>query len=154
MYNRNVFEIVVGIIVIICSGLFLIFAYKNEVISIKDDYYVLYASFAKVEGINIGSDVNVSGVSVGKVINKKLDKQNYNAVLTMTIQKDLELPVDTSAEITSSSLLGDKYVLLVPGAETDSLRDGDTIEFTQSSINLENLISKFAFGIENNKQKE
>ncbi len=149
MYNKkNFFEIIIGFFIIICSGVFLTIAYKNTIVVAKNDYYTLNAMFERVDGINIGSEVNVSGISVGKVVDKKIDLQNYNAILKMNIENNLKLPVDTSAEIASSNLLGDKYVLLVPGADSEYLQDGDAIEFTQSSINIEGLISKFAFGME------
>jgi phospholipid/cholesterol/gamma-HCH transport system substrate-binding protein len=95
----------------------------------------------------------ISGVKVGEVKSKRLDNTNYNAVLEISIEKDLKLPIDTSAEIVSASLMGDKYISLVPGAETDLLKDGDTIEFTQSSISIEGLITKFVFGLDNSKDE-
>ena len=48
--------------------------------------------------------------------------------------------------------MGDKYISLVPGAETEFLKDGDTIEFTQSSISIEALITKFVFGVDSSKE--
>jgi len=61
------------------------------------------------------------------------------------------LPVDTSASIVSESLLGGKYIALVPGGADEMLKPGEDIKFAQSSIILENLIGQLIFS---NKQKE
>jgi phospholipid/cholesterol/gamma-HCH transport system substrate-binding protein len=152
--SRNI-ETIVGSIIIVCCFVMMVMVYNRGFFSSSspNDFYTLNASFEKVDGINIGNDVMISGVKVGEVKSKKLDNTNYNAVLEISIEKDLKLPIDTSAEIVSASLMGDKYISLVPGAETDLLKDGDTIEFTQSSISIEGLITKFVFGLDNSKDE-
>ena len=149
--NRNL-ETIVGAGVIIFCIMLIAFVYsKGFLNSSTGDVYILSASFDRVDGINIGSEVSVSGVKVGEVRSKKLDNTNYSAIVQISIEKDLQLPIDTSAEIVSSSLMGDKYIALVPGAETEFFKDGDVIEFTQSSISIEGLITKFLFGMDNTK---
>jgi phospholipid/cholesterol/gamma-HCH transport system substrate-binding protein len=149
--NKNL-ETIVGAGVIVFCIILITFVYsKGFLNSSTGDVYILNASFDRVDGINIGSEVSVSGVKVGEVRSKKLDNTNYSAILQISLQKDLLLPIDTSAEIVSSSLMGDKYIALVPGAETEFFKDGDVIEFTQSSISIEGLITKFLFGMDNTK---
>ena len=65
----------------------------------------------------------------------------------MLIDKNIRLPEDSSAQILSANILGDKFISIIPGTEEKILAAGDTIEFTQSSINIEGLISKFIFGL-------
>ena len=149
--NRNL-ETIVGAGVMIFSIILIMFVYsKGFFNSNRGDIYILTASFDRVDGINIGSEVAVSGVKVGEVRSKKLDNTNYNAIIQISLHKDVQLPIDTSAEIVSASLMGDKYIALVPGAETEFLKDGDVIEFTQSSISIEGLITKFLFGMDNTR---
>jgi phospholipid/cholesterol/gamma-HCH transport system substrate-binding protein len=144
-------ETIVGTGVIIFCILLVLAVYNKGLFTTKPSFYTLNASFERADGINVGNDINISGVKVGEVISKVIDENTYNAVLKITVDKKLRLSIDTSAEITSSSLFGDKYISLVPGAETELLKDGDTIEFTQSSINIEGLITKFFFGVDNAK---
>jgi phospholipid/cholesterol/gamma-HCH transport system substrate-binding protein len=149
--NRNL-ETIVGACVIILCIILIIFVYNRGFIDkSRNEVYILTAAFDRVDGINIGSEVSVSGVKVGEVRNKKLDSTNYSAIVQIALNKDLLLPIDTSAEIVSANLMGDKYITLIPGAEAEFLKDGDVIEFTQSSINIENLITKFLFGMDNTK---
>ncbi|MDZ5761527.1 outer membrane lipid asymmetry maintenance protein MlaD [Lyticum sinuosum] len=152
--NRTV-EVLIGAFVLILVIKFIFIIQNSDRFSTNTNKeYILYASFDRVDGVNIGTPVSISGVKVGQVINQVLDNQTYNAVLTLAINKDINLPVDTLAEIISSSLLGEKYVSLVPGADSDMLKNNDKIEFTQSSISFESLISRMLFGMESGKNKE
>jgi len=149
--NRNL-ETIVGFgVIILCIALIMFIYSKGLINSNRGEVYILTAAFDRIDGINIGSDVVVSGVKVGEVRSKKLDNTNYSAIVQIALEKDLVLPIDTSAEIVSANLMGDKYIALVPGAETEFLKDGDVIEFTQSSISIESLITKFLFGMDNTK---
>lgn len=151
MSNKQNTETIIGLGVIIFCIILIGVVYSKGVFGHKTQHYTLNASFERADGINVGNDVNISGVKVGEVIAKKIDETNFNALIQITIQQGLKLPIDTSAEITSASLFGDKYISLVPGAETEMLKDGDTVEFTQSSISIENLITKFFFGLDSSK---
>ena len=149
--NKNLETIVGACVIVFCIILITAVYSKGFFNTSTGDVYILSASFDRVDGINIGSEVSVSGVKVGEVRSKKLDNTNYSAIIQISIEKNLQLPIDTSAEIVSSSLMGDKYIALVPGAETEFFKDGDLIEFTQSSISIEGLITKFLFGMDNTK---
>src|SRR5579871_6416971 len=73
---------------------------------------------------------------VGAVTAESLDPKTYVATLRMNIKSEYKLPDDTVAEITSSSLLGDKYVSLVPGGSEKDIPPGGQIKYTQSSVSL------------------
>lgn len=111
---------------------------------IKKDYgYKLSAEFDKIDGISVGSDVKIGGIKIGTVLEQTLNPETYRAKLVIGVKSDIKLPLDSSAEIASEGLLGGKYVNLTPGAESDMLKDGGAIEYTQSSVNLEELLGKF-----------
>lgn len=152
MKNTRSLETVVGAgVIVFCIFLIALVYVKGFFVSSTGEFYTLNASFERIDGINVGNEVMISGVKVGEVKSRKLDNTNYNAIIQISIDKNLQLPIDTSAEIVSASLMGDKYISLVPGAETEFLKDGDTIEFTQSSISIEGLITKFVFGMDSAK---
>ncbi|MCB2053656.1 MAG: outer membrane lipid asymmetry maintenance protein MlaD [Geminicoccaceae bacterium] len=142
--SRNIVETVLGAIVIVVAGGFLTWAYSRS--SIGDPGgYELVAMFDKADGIGVGSEVKVSGIKVGQVLSQKLNTQTYRAEVVFSVDGDIELPLDTSAAIVSSGLLGGKYLALVPGAEDTMLKPGEEITLTQSSVNLEDLIGQFIF---------
>ena len=143
--KRNLIETLMGAVVLIAALFFVITTYQSS--GIRKDYgYKLVALFDKVDGISAGSDVRVSGIKVGTVVGNELDLGSYRAKITMGLQKDVRVPTDSTAEIVSDGLLGGKYISLVPGADNEMLKDGGSINYTQSSINLEQLIGKVAFG--------
>ncbi|MFO1189230.1 MAG: hypothetical protein U1E97_06500 [Alphaproteobacteria bacterium] len=63
----------------------------------------------------------------------------------MSISNTVKLPRDTVAQISSEGLLGGKFMALVPGGETDLIKPGGEISYTQSPVNLEDLIGQLIF---------
>ena len=107
--------------------------------------YRVKAAFNDITGVGIGSDVRIGGVKIGTVERITLDPQSYQADVSLLIGNKVALPVDSDASIVGESLLGGKFVALTPGGADDMLTDGGVIEFTQSSISLEQLLGKFVF---------
>lgn len=153
MKQNNYFEIIVGTFVLLCAGFFFFSSFKSA--KIKTNYgYNLIAKFDDAGGIEAGSDVKISGIKVGTVNNNVLDNQTYRAILTFGISNEVKLPNDSSAKIVSSGLLGEKYLEISPGGSEDFLKDGEEINFTQSSINFEQLLGKFMFSDKNNDNEK
>lgn len=101
----------------------------------------LTAHFDELGGLKSRSVVTISGVKVGQVGKIALD-DDYRAAVQLDLEAGLKLPVDTSASIVTAGLLGDRYVILQPGAEEQFLKSGDTIGITESAVLLERLIGK------------
>jgi phospholipid/cholesterol/gamma-HCH transport system substrate-binding protein len=91
--------------------------------------------------------VRMAGVRVGSVVDAVIDPKTYLAVVTLTVQDNLRLPRDSSAQITSDGLLGSEYVSLGPGGDEKMLAPGQDITITQSAVNLEQLLGKFIFSV-------
>lgn len=110
------------------------------------DTYAIEARFTNAGGLSSGSSVVVAGVSVGRVEGIRVDPADFSAIATLRVMSGLKLPTDTMASIKTTGLIGDKYVLLAPGADETSLAAGERITMTESSVDLESLIGKMAFG--------
>ena len=142
--GRNAIETVLGAAVLLVAGLFSYYAYNTA--QIKDiTGYEVSARFFKVGGLAKGSDVRISGIKVGTVTGRHLDPVSYDAVITMSISPDVTLPIDTEASIASSGMLGDKYLMLVPGQETARLKAGDAIAKTTDFRSLEDQVGEIIF---------
>ena len=140
----NVIETVMGAVVLVVAALFLFFAYStSQLRSVKG--YELTANFDHIDGIRDGSDVRVSGIKVGSVLGLTLDPKTFLATVRMSVEPTVKLPDDTVAEVVSSSLLGDKYLSLVPGGSDTDIAPGGRIKFTQSSVSIEHLIGQMMF---------
>ncbi len=110
---------------------------------------LLHASFDRIDGLTLGSDVRIAGVKVGSVVASRLNPQTFRATVDFTVESDVRLPTDSSAEVISDGLLGGKYLSLTPGGDTATIPDGGTVTITQSSINIEELLGRFIFSAAN-----
>ncbi len=146
--NRNIMETALGAIVLITAILFLSLA-LNTANANRPSGYKLKAAFTKIDGVNVGADVRVSGIKAGTVSDMTLDK-NYRAVLTLDLDDSIKIPTDSAAIIASGGLLGDKFIAIEPGGDEEMLANGGVITMTQSPPGLEQLLGQVIFSI--NKQ--
>ncbi|KAB0614008.1 outer membrane lipid asymmetry maintenance protein MlaD [Castellaniella defragrans] len=107
--------------------------------------YQVHAHFDNVGGLKVRAPVKSSGVVVGRVAQIGFDNQRFQATVTLSLEQPYAFPKDSSASILTSGLLGEQYIGLTPGGDDQNLADGGTIEFTQSAVVLEDLISKFLY---------
>jgi phospholipid/cholesterol/gamma-HCH transport system substrate-binding protein len=142
--GKNLVETLMGAVVLVVAGMFLVFAYSTaDVRPVRG--YAVTAKFQSIDGVRLGTDVKLAGIKVGSVVGQALDPQTYEAVLTLSIDAHVRLPRDTSAQITSEGLLGGTYIALSPGAEDRMLAAGGEIRHTQSPVNLVQLLGRFIF---------
>jgi phospholipid/cholesterol/gamma-HCH transport system substrate-binding protein len=143
--KNNLFEIIVGTFVLACAIYFFYTSFGKSGISVENTYQ-LSAKFDNVDGISSGSDIKIAGVKIGTVASEVIEPETYRAILKLNINQSVKLPRDSSAKILSSGLLGGKYVGIEIGADEEMLANNDQIQFTQSGVNLEDLLGKFIFG--------
>lgn len=109
-------------------------------------HYTLTARFAAVNGLRPGSNVEISGVHVGKVTDISLEPELFQAVVTMRVRDTVPVPSDSTAAIKTSGLIGDRYISIIPGGDDSTLEDRGVILDTQPAVDIEELISKYVFG--------
>jgi len=107
--------------------------------------YMINAEFNNISGVKAGADVQIAGVTVGKVRQLELNKENQ-AVVGMQVDREVVIPVDSVASVKSQGIIGDKYIQITLGGDESLYKPGETIVDTESAVDLESLISKFAFG--------
>lgn len=144
----NAAETLIGAVVLAVAGGFLIYAANTADVGVDGSGYELVANFRKAEGIDVGGDVRIAGVKVGSVSGMTLDPKTYFAKVTFVVDKDVKVPQDSLAKITSASLLGDSYIAIDPGSEELMLEPGEELTITQSSVSIGDLIGKFIHGSE------
>ncbi len=149
--KNSLVETLIGAAVIGIAVVFFFFAYTTSEAGKGQGGYTLTAEFENVEGINIGSDIRMAGIKVGSVTDQTLNSENFQAVLTMSIDRKLNLPDDSTAKVTSEGLLGAKFIALEPGGSDDLLKDGDQMNYTQSAIDLWGLVNEYLFNSDKKK---
>jgi phospholipid/cholesterol/gamma-HCH transport system substrate-binding protein len=110
--------------------------------------YQLTASFRSAEGVTVGTDVRLAGVSIGTVTALELNPETYRADAVFAIDQAVLMPEDTSAAVAQEGLLGGTYIDLQPGGSPFNLDPGSEILDTQSSVSLITLLLRFVTGSE------
>lgn len=144
--NRTKVEIVVGTFLL--AGIFAVawLAVRLGDVSLAEDKrYRITASFTSASGLRPGTYVEAAGVRVGVVEHIDFDPEHYEARVTLAIDKGVPVSKDAVAAIRTAGIIGDKFVKISPGGDDRLLEDGMELRETESSINLEELISKYVF---------
>jgi phospholipid/cholesterol/gamma-HCH transport system substrate-binding protein len=142
--QNSIVETLIGAAVIAVAALFFFFAYSSTGSGSVSGYDVI-AKFSKADGVNVGTDVRLSGIKVGTVQKLALDPKTYSAVVTLALENSVKLPDDSSVRITSEGLLGNQYLSIEPGSSMQPIKPGGEIENTQGSIDLIGLLGKAVF---------
>jgi phospholipid/cholesterol/gamma-HCH transport system substrate-binding protein len=149
-------ETIVGIFVIfglLCVGYMTVKLGKVDIWG--DNSYTLLAKFTTVSGLRIGSPVKILGLEVGRVERITIDQENLKAVAEIKVKKDIKIYDDAIASIKTEGLIGDKYLSIDPGGGGGLLANKGVITDTQAGVDIESLISKYAFGeVKKEKGKE
>lgn len=111
-----------------------------------DKYYVVKANFSDISGLKVNAPVQMFGVKIGFVEKISLDQEKGVACVDMLIDNEVKLMDDAIVSVKTNGLIGDKYLKIAPGGLGDPVKPGDTLFDTNPTVDLEDLISKFAFG--------
>jgi phospholipid/cholesterol/gamma-HCH transport system substrate-binding protein len=142
--NSNAVETLIGTLVIALAAGFLVFAYSKGKVG-KVEGYSIVANFDRADGINEGTDVRISGIKIGSVVDTKLDPATFYAKVTMTIEPKVKIPEDSAIKVAVDGLLGSPYLSIEPGGAEKQLADGGELTHTQPSIDIVGLLSRAIF---------
>lgn len=146
MSTTKTLELAVGVFLVLAMAAFFMLAMRvSDITALGDEEgYLISASFENIGGLKVRAPVTMAGVRIGRVVGIDIDKQSYEAVVTLAIlPKYDQLPQDSSASILTSGLLGEQYVGLEPGGSDTYLKQGDRIKLTQSALVIEKLVGRF-----------
>jgi phospholipid/cholesterol/gamma-HCH transport system substrate-binding protein len=146
--KHSLLETFIGAFVLIVALVFLLYSYSagnQRAGGMTSGSYSLMAEFDNIGGLKIGDNVMISGVKVGSVEDIDLDDKLYRARVTFSVTNEVKLAKDSSARISSESLLGGRFLDIQPGGDENDMRSGDKIQMTQSATNLEDLLGRFIF---------
>jgi phospholipid/cholesterol/gamma-HCH transport system substrate-binding protein len=146
--NIRGLEITVG--AFMAAGLVALFFLAMQVSNLASitasEGYEVKARFDNIGGLKVRSPVSMAGVRIGRVVDISYDQENFEAVVTMSIDPAYsQIPDDSIAKIYTSGLLGEQFIGLDPGGSLDNLKGGSELMMTQSALVLEEIIGQFLF---------
>ncbi|MDR1425962.1 MAG: MlaD family protein [Rickettsiales bacterium] len=104
--------------------------------------YRVYAKFANINGITLGTKVKIGGVDVGNVHSISLE-EDHTVLVSLNIKFGIKIPVDSCLKVSTIGLIGGRYLRIDAGGEEEILHSGDRFDFTESAVDLEDMISRF-----------
>jgi phospholipid/cholesterol/gamma-HCH transport system substrate-binding protein len=143
--NHSRTDVVVGIFVLVgltCLGYLAIRLGKLELFASQG--YVVFADFASVAGLKPGDPVEIAGVRIGRV--EGIGLADDKARLTLRLSDGIKLQEDVIASVRARGLIGDKFVLVSPGASDKIIPPGGKIRETDSPPDIPDLIGKIVGG--------
>ena len=145
--QRKSLDLWVGVFVLLgAAALFFLAMKAGNMSSLSfEQTYPVITKFDNIGGLKPRAPVKSAGVVVGRVGDISFDDKTYQAVVTLNLESGYHFPKDTSAKILTAGLLGEQYIGLEAGGDTNNLVAGDRIKMTQSAVVLENLISQFLY---------
>ncbi len=108
---------------------------------------IVIANFEQVGDLVKAADVQSSDVSIGTIEKIELDKEKWQARVTMCLNEGEKIPVDSEAVVRTTSLLGEKFVDFRPRSLGGPyLEDGDIlgIEDTSKATELEDVFAELS----------
>ena len=143
--ERQTIDVWVGIFVVLGIGAMIFLSLKVANLTGFDsgNAYEVTAEFDNIGGLKVKAPVKNAGVLVGRVKNIYLHTDKGVASVVMEIDKRYKFTIDTSANIYTSGLLGEQYIDLQDGIESEYLQSGDVIYLTSSAMVLEKLIGDY-----------
>lgn len=143
--KRATIDLWVGIFALIGFGAILFLGLKvaNLTTTSTGTTYTVVADFDNIGGLKVRAPVKAAGVIVGRVTDIRLDTHTMRARVALALDSQYQFARDVAASINTSGLLGEQYVALLDGGDTEMLKAGDRIQITSSAMVLEDLIGKF-----------
>ncbi len=145
--ERTTLDLWVGLFVVAGIAALVMLAMKVGNLSTYNvaETYQVTAYFDNIGGLKPKASIKSAGVLVGRVTEISLDTASYKAKVVMSLDKRYLFPKDTFANINTAGLLGEQYIGLSPGGDSENLAAGSEIKKTQSAMVLEDLIGKFIY---------
>ena len=86
------------------------------------------AHYEQVNGLQDAAAVVINGVKVGQVIAVELNKEQGGVDVTLSVNKEFDIPTDSKAMMFSAGLMGGKSIEIQLGKAADYLKNGDSIQ--------------------------
>ncbi|MDA9909026.1 outer membrane lipid asymmetry maintenance protein MlaD [Gammaproteobacteria bacterium] len=144
--NKISIELITGIFVIIGIACFTWLAVSVAGATFTEQPgYSLSARFTSISGLRDGAIVEGAGVRIGTVTAIDFDPDAFEAIVHLRINEGVPIQEDAIASIRTQGIIGEKYINIVPGGFDELLTEGMEIYETESSISLEELVSRYIF---------
>lgn len=151
--NKETTNILVGAAVVVVGVLAFFLSHRGGPTESTSGYSVT-ARFSAIDGVAPGTKLLLAGIPVGEVAEFDYELDSQRAVVLLTVQDGIEIPLDSVVLIVTDGLLGNKYLKIQPGGEEEMMQAGDEFEYVQDSIIFEEILEKVILNAEQQRNKK
>ena len=138
-------EFIIGLFILIIS-LIIIFYFTSKINLFNNiETLQVNSNFFDIGNTSIGNDVKINGVKVGEVSNIQLDKENYMAIITSSVEKSIIIPNDSIFKVSNNGFMGSTYIEIQLGNSDEPLKNNDYSVNNIDAVSLEEIINNFIF---------
>ena len=138
-------EFILGLLILIIS-IVCVFYYSSKInLFNKIETMQIKSSFFDIGNINIGNDIKIKGVKIGQVSSISLDQENYMAIVTSSVDKNIKIPNDSIFKISNNGFIGSPYIEIQLGNSMEPLENNDYTNNNIDAVSLEEIINNFIF---------
>ena len=138
-------EFALGLLILIIS-IISIFYYATKInLFNKVETLHINSSFFDIGNMNVGNDVKIKGVKIGEISSISLDKENYMAIVTLSLDEKIKIPDDSIFKISNNGFIGSPYIEIELGNSKEILKNNDFSINNIDAISLEEIINNFIF---------
>ncbi len=143
--NKINTEFVLGLLILIVSIISIYYFSSKINLLNKIETFQINSSFFDIGNTNIGNDVKINGVKVGEVSNIKLDQETYMAIITSSVDKNIQIPDDSVFKVSNNGFIGSSYIEIKLGNSEELLKNNDYSVNNIDAVSLEEIINNFIF---------
>ncbi len=143
--NKINTEFVLGLLILIVSIISIYYFSSKINLLNKIETFQINSSFFDIGNTNIGNDVKINGVKVGEVLNIKLDQETYMAIITSSVDKNIQIPDDSVFKVSNNGFIGSSYIEIKLGNSEELLKNNDYSVNNIDAVSLEEIINNFIF---------
>ncbi len=145
MSKKINFEFAIGLFILILSIFFIFYYFSKLNLFNKIETLQINSSFFEIGNTSIGNDVKINGVKVGEISNIELDMENYMAIITSSLEKNVKIPADSAFKISNNGFIGSSYIEIKLGNSEKMLKNNDYSVNNIDAVSLEEIINNFIF---------
>ena len=138
-------EFVLGILILITTVICMFYLSSKINFFNKVEKFQVNSSFFDIGSLEIGNDVKIKGVKVGEVSSISLDKENYMAIITSSVDESIKIPNDSIFKISNNGFIGSPYIEIELGNSEVSFKNNEYTTNNIDAVSLEDIINNFIF---------
>ena len=142
--KRNI-EYLLGLLILIISIISIFYYFSKINFFNKTETLQINSSFFEIGNMSIGNEVKIKGVKIGEVSDIFLDKENYMAIITSSVDDSIKIPNDSVFKISNNGFIGSPYIEIQLGNSQEPLKNNDFTINNIDAVSLEEIINNFIF---------